>query len=246
MAVNDNTFFQYDENRALSGYKSAWLVKMPGANFYSLVGGTSSVPYVFGDKETFEFDILQSATKGQVEGKMALEPQDIEVLHHRDNAYRYEGLKGKTLDFMTINAEYVGYKFSGTVDYRPNNAEADANMATVTITPVSASATPIYNARPLIRETLYWAQSIPRTIKSGETVDLAVKQTVGEGGLTITAKKIADTTNVETDATLSTDYSVSGSVVTLITPGLYALTASAEGYAPWTTTVYVESAAAAS
>lgn len=238
MAVDNNSFFQYNETRAQSGYKSAWLVKRPGADKYSLVGATESVPYVFSDKDTYEFDILQSPTKGQVEGKMSLDPKDIEVLHHRDNAYRFGKLKeAGSLDFMVINAEFVGYKFVGTIDYRPNDAEADVNRATVTITPMSAQTTPVFNARPLIEETLCFASAIPATVKVGEEIDLSVTQ----AGVTptITAVKIADDDNAETDATasiLTTDIKNA----TISTAGLYAITASADGYASWTTTVYVE------
>ena len=237
MAVDNNSFFQYNETRAQSGYKSAWLVKRAGADKYSLVGATETVPYVFGDKDTFEFDILQSPTKGQVEGKMSLEPQDIEVLHHRDNAYRFEKLKGQSLDFMVINAEFVGYKFVGTLDYRPNNAEADVNRATVTITPMSAQTIPVFNARPEVEETLCFASAIPATVKVGAEIDLSVTQS----GVTptVTAVTIADGTNEEADATANLS-TADIKNVTISVAGLYAITVSAEGYASWTTTVYVE------
>lgn len=239
MAVNEKSFFQYKESRALSGYKSAWLVKHPEdtSGKYSLISATESVPYVFGDKETFDFNLLQSPVIGQVEGKISLEAQDIEVLHHRDNAYRFEKLKGKILDCMVINAEYVGYKFTGTVDYRPNNAEADINRATVTIIPMDAETTPIYNARPEIIETLCFKDEIPATIKVGDKINLSVKQS--GASVTLTAKKIADGTNEETDATASVS-STDLTAVTISESGLYALTVSASGYASWTTTVYVE------
>lgn len=234
MALTENSFFQYKETRALSGYKSAWLVK--GANGkYSLVGATETVPYVFGDKDTFEYDILQSPTKGQVEGKMSLESQDIEVLHHRDNAYRFEKLKGKTLDFMVINAEFVGYKFTGTVDYRPNNAEADINRATVTITPMSASVTPIFNARGEVEETLCFASAIPATVKVGEKFDISVTQ-VSTG---VTYKMVELDKADEPDATTNLSYT-DPTQATISMAGIYAITASATGYASWTTTVYVE------
>lgn len=237
MAINNDTFFQYKEGRALSGYKSAWLVKE--GDFYSLVCASESVPYVFGDKETYEYDLLQSPTKGQVQGKMSLEAQDIEVLHHRDNAYRFEKLKGKTLDFLVVNAEFVGYKFNGTLDYRPNNAEADVNRATVTITPMSASVSPIFNARPLIQETLAFANSIPETVKKGEDFDLSVVQ---DTTATVTAKIIPDGEYDEDKETDATSKVISSDIknVNIKEVGLYALTVSATGYAPWTTTVYVE------
>ena len=240
MALTENAFFQYKETRALSGYKSAWLYKDPDLGKYCLVGATETVPYVFGDKDTFEFDILQSSTKGQVEGKPSLEAQDIEVLHHRDNAYRFNKMKGKTIDFMTINGEFMGYKFSGTIDYRPNNAEADVNRATVTITPMSADATPVYNARSEIAETLCFASAIKATVKVGEEFDISVVQTTAT--TTYKMVKIGDN-NVETDATTSLT-STDPKHATISAEGLYAITVSdtAEAFAPWTTTVYVESA----
>lgn len=240
MALNENAFFQYKETRALSGYKSAWLYKDPDLGKYCLVGATETVPYVFGDKDTFEFDILQSPTKGQVEGKPSLEAQDIEVLHHRDNAYRFNKMKGKTIDFMTVNGEFMGYKFSGTIDYRPNNAEADVNRATVTITPMSAEAKPVYNARSEIVETLCFESAIPATINVGEEFDISVIQSTAT--TTYKMVKIGDN-NVETDATTSLT-STDPKQATISAEGLYAITVSdtAKAFAPWTTTVYVESA----
>jgi hypothetical protein len=238
MAITNEAFSKYKETRALSGYKSAWLVKHPddATEKYSLIGATETAPYVFGSKNTFEIDLLQASNIGQVEGKPTLEAQDVEVLHHRDNAYRFGKLKGQTLDFMTINAEFVGYKFSGTLDYRPNNAEADVNRATVTITPMSAEAEPVLNARPEIIETLCFKSAIPESIKVGETIDLSVVQS--SAVVTTTIKKIADGTNAETDATNA--FTITSNIATATATGLYAIKVSASGYAPWVTTVYVE------
>jgi hypothetical protein len=236
--IDKNAFFKYNETRALAGYKSAWLVKHPDdtSGKFSLIGATESVPYVFGDKGTFEFNLLQSPVIGQVEDKMTLEAVDVEVLHHRDNAYRFEKLKGQTLEFMSINAEMMGYKFVGTLDYKPNTAESDVNRATVTITPMSANTTPVFNAREEVIETLCFKSNIPQAIKITDTIDLSVEQVETP---TVTAVKIADGTNAETDATASlvtTDISK----VTISAAGLYAIKVSASCYAPWVTTVYVE------
>jgi hypothetical protein len=240
MALNENAFFQYKETRALSGYKSAWLYKDTELGKYCLVGATETVPYVFGDKDTFEFDILQSPTKGQVEGKPSLEAKDIEVLHHRDNAYRFNKMKGKTIDFMTVNGEFMGYKFSGTLDYRPNDAEADVNRATVTITPMSADATPVYDARSEIAETLCFASAIPAAVKIGDKFDISVVQSA----VTASYKMVKiGNNNVETDATTSLSYTDPKNA-TISAEGLYAITVSdtKKAFASWTTTVYVESA----
>ena len=237
--ASENSFFKYNETRALSGYKSAWLVKDATLDKYVLVSATESVPYVFGDKESYSFDLLQSPTVGQVEGKLSLEKQDIEVLHHRDNAYRFEQLKGKVLDFMTINAEYVGYKFSGTIDYKPNNAEADVNKATVTITPISASVTPVFNARDEIMETLCFASVIPTTVKSGDSIDLSLVQLDSVENVNLTMIKLQGDGTPDSKFTQTT---ISSFNYTVTETGLFAITASHRQsvYAPVTTTIYVE------
>lgn len=243
MALSENAFFQFKETRAQSGYKSAWLYKDAAIGKYCLVAATETVPYVFGgDKDSFELDILQSPIKGLVEGKPSIETKDIEVLHHRDNAYRFNKLKGKILDFMTVNGEFMGYKYSGTLDYRPNDAEADVNRATVTITPMSADAIPVFNARDEIAETLCFASAIPATIKASEKFDLSVTQNTA----TVAYKmvKIADD-GKETDATQKLTVT-KPKEATISETGLYAITvsdtATTNAYASWTTTIYVESA----
>jgi hypothetical protein len=241
MALSENAFFQFKETRAQSGYKSAWLYKDAEIGKYCLVAATETVPYVFGgDKDSFEFDILQSPTKGLVEGKSSIETKDIEVLHHRDNAYRFNKLKGKTLDFMTVNGEFMGYKYNGTLDYRPNDAEADVNRATVTITPMSAEAIPVFNARAEIAETLCFASAIPATIKAGAKFDLSVVQNTATA--TYKMVKIADD-GKETEATTSLTVT-NPKEASISEQGLYAITVSdtAKTYASWTTTIYVESA----
>jgi hypothetical protein len=244
--MDNNMFYKYKETRGQSGYKSAWLYKLPTEEKYHLLCATEQVPYVFGDTDSFEIDILQSDTKGKIEGKASLEPVDVDVLHHRDNAYRFAQLDGVTLDFMSINAEFVGYTFNGTLKYKPNTAEADVNRATVTITPMSASATPIFNARPLIMETLYFKNSIDDTVAVGEAIDFS---TQGGGDVTLSVKKrtVDASTGVETetDATSTKDYTLAGQKITFNTEGLYIVTARdqspASAYASWTTTVYAQS-----
>lgn len=239
--IGENTFWQYNEDRAKAGYKSAWLVKLPENNGkFSLIGLTTNVPYPFGDVETFDINVLQSRSIGKVEGKVTMENVDVPVYHHRDNAYRFNKIAGQVLEFMSINSEYVGYKFSGTLKYKPDTAEASENTATVTVTPISGSEVPVYDARAEIIESLCLAGVIPTTVKVGTAVDFAVTQTSATP--TFTVKKIAPSTNAETVATSGTDYTAEGTELTFSSTGLMVVTISAVGYAPWTTTVYVESA----
>lgn len=233
--MDKNAYFKYQEHRAQVGYKAAILVKTQSADKYSLLVASETVPSVFGSQDSFEFDLLNSPVKGKVAGKMSLDDKEVEVLHHRDNVYRFEQLKGKVLDFMYVDGQFVGYKFSGTLDYRVNDATADVLRGTYTITPMSADPVPVLNARPEIMETLCFAEVIPETVEAGSTLNLSLVQSV----------TATYTTSLYSDATKSWGEAASLTVANGVatapsTVGLYAITATANGYAPWTTTVYVE------
>ena len=244
MGITNEAFNKYKETRALRGYKSAWLVKHPDdtSGKYSLIGATETAPYVFGAKDSSEFDLLQMPTIGKVEGKFTLDEKEVEVMHHRDNAYRFEKLKGRVLEFMTINSEFVGYKFTGTLDYKPNDADSDVNKATVTITPLTADTKPILNARALVVEALCFANAIPEAIKTSEKVNFSVMQSGVTPTLAVKKITINPITGVETEEIDSSVVTTDITQVQFSTSGLYAITASATGYAPWTTTVFVDTA----
>lgn len=242
--LTEQTFFNYVEGRGQVGYGAAILVKDPDNGTdgkYSLLVPSTTVPSIFGSSDSFEFDLLNMPTKGKIEGKPSIEAKEVEVLHHRDNAYRFQKLLNKTLDFLVISVDFMAYKFVGTVSYRPNDASADVWNATYTITPMSAEPTPIFDARSLIAPTLTFANAIPRTISAGNAVDLANVWNVSTVNYTV--KSIAAETNAETTA-LTSAYSISDNKITFTTPGLYAVTVSdpAKEYASWTTTIYCESA----
>lgn len=239
MAISQDMFWKYNEARANAGYKSAWLVKLPeNGGKYSLIGLSNSVPYPFGDTETFDVNVLQSRTIGKVEGKITMESVDVPVYHHRDNAYRYNKLAGQVLEFMSINSEFVGYKYSGTLKYKPNTAEGDVGMATVALTPIAGSEEPVYDVRSEIIDTLCFKGVIPETVNTDTTVDFGVVQ--NNVTLAFDIKKIASGTNAEGLATAD-DYTTSGNTIKFKTAGLFAITAkdSSNTCASWTTTVYV-------
>ena len=231
--IERDAYFKYLEHKGQAGYRAAILVKEQSATKYSLLVASETVPSVFGAQDSFEFDLLNSPVKGKIAGKMTLDDKEVEVLHHRDNVYRFNKLKDKVLDFMIIDGNFVGYKFSGTLSYRMNDAGADVLRGTYTITPMSADPNPIMDARELCEETLCFADVVPDTCKVGDKIALSVVQSATA---TFTASKIAS------DGTETTvENAIASSTFTAPTGGgLYAITASATGYAPWTTTVYVE------
>lgn len=245
--ADKNSFFKYEEHRAQAGYGAAILVKLQTANKYSLLVASETIPSVFGTQDSFEFDLLNSPVKGKVAGKITLEDKEVEVLHHRDNVLRFEELKDQVLDFMYVDSQFVGYKFSGTVKYRVNDASADILRGTYTITPISADPTPYLDVRNMVEETVCFEGTIPETIDVGtsnETVDVSIVQATSASTPTFSFKKYDAT--ARTWAANTEDMSVttaSGRSTLTIKPsasGLYSITASMTNYAPWTTTIYVK------
>ena len=232
--IEKDAYFKYLEHKGQAGYRAAILVKEQSASLYSLLVASETVPSVFGTPDSFEFDLLNSPVKGKIAGKMSLDDKEVEVLHHRDNVYRFDKLKNKVLDFMVVDSNFVGYKFSGTLSYRMNDASADVLRGTYTITPMSADPNPVLDARSLCQETLCFADVVPDTVKAGDKITLSVVQTSAKA--TFTAAKINEN-GTETPEVSA----ISDSVFTApVGGGLYAITASASNYASWTTTVYVE------
>lgn len=241
--MDKNAFYKYQENRAQSGYKAAILVKRQEDTLYSLLVAGETVPSVFGTQDSFDFDLLNSPVKGKVAGKMVLEPKEVEVLHHRDNVLRFEELKDQVLDFMFIDSQFVGYKFNGTIEYRVNDASTDVLRGTYTITPMSADPIPLLDVRPYVQETLCFANSIPETIKAGTTIDCSVVQGTTTKTPTFTFKKYNSATRswaATSTSEITTDLSSGKVSASSSAEGLYSITAAMEGYASWTTTVFVE------
>lgn len=235
--MDKQSFYKYVEGRGLSGYGSAILVRESGETKYSLLLASETVPAVFGTPNSFEFDLVNSRSIGKIQGKASLDDKDVEFLLHRDNIYRLEQLRDKVLDFMYITPDLMGWKFTGKISARPNDAGSDVLRGTYTITPMSADDKPILNVRDEIQETLCFANAIPDTIKSGDSINLSVVQK--DATVTYTQQAInSDGTSKDSSSSVAVSDGV-GSIA-LSGGGLVAITASADGYASWTTTIYVE------
>jgi uncharacterized protein YjdB len=104
---------------------------------------------------------------------------------------------------------------------------------------MSADPNPVLDVRDEIEETLCFANVIPETVKAGDKLNLEVVQS----GATVSYKSaLYDKTNKAWGASTAMTAGTSGEFTAPTTAGLYAITASASGYASWTTTVYVEAA----
>ncbi len=240
MANEKDIFYKYQESRASTGDRSALLAKLPeeGVTKYSLFLPVAELPSFEGTADTVEFELLNMPSIGQLEGKKRSENVEVPFMWHRDNIYRLEKYKGRVIDFLDFQPDFTARKIRGTYTFRRDNAQpSDVLQGILTIVPMSMDDTTILDCRDIVEETLCFSEAIPTTVEVGDTIDLSVVQK--EAAVTYTYAKIDKNTQQETPATDAFEISEGKATVKEAANGLYAIKATAAGYASWTTTVYV-------
>lgn len=247
--MDKNTFYQYKESQANSGYRSAVLYKEQGDSKYRFLCASETVPFPMGSKDSQEFDLLNSPTKGSVAGKESSEQKEVELLYTRNNAMLFEKLKDRVIDFMTLTPQFVGYKYNGTISFRPNDATTDIHRGTYTITPMSIDTTPYYMAREEVRIPLFFANTIEDEISlaslsegaTGVSINVTLNKKVD--GVKYYYDTVEATTNKETGTRTELTPAENGTVELPPTKGLYVIYAEpATGDATYSgcfTSVYV-------
>lgn len=225
--MQKNAFYGYKESQAQYGYRSAILYKKEGETKYSFLCASETVPFPFGTKETAEFNLMNSPVVGQVEGKDTLEQKEIELLYTRNNAILFEKLKGKVLDFMSLTPQMIGYKYSGTIAFRPNDATNDIHRGTYTITPMDADPDPYFTARDLCKTPIFFTTAIPDELSlasdgtaTGDTTTVNINIDINyTGAATYKIAKFGDDGKEETANTLT----LTNKVASITEAGLYVI-----------------------
>ncbi|MGN0960778.1 MAG: hypothetical protein ACI4PF_01100 [Christensenellales bacterium] len=230
--------YKYCEKRAMSGYKSALLYKEYNETLYHLLLPLETAPAVNGSVDTFDFDILTCPSKGKVEGKETLDEKDVDFLWHRDNVHQLERLQGRVLDFMVVYQDFTARTFTGTIKVRPQDASADIMRGTFTITPMSASSNTLLDARDLIQDTISFVNQIPTSVMVGATAEKVEIVTNPKDNVTITTS--VDNSNFVIGDYTDGKISITSTDNTKTHYGVVMITASADGYASWTTSIALE------
>lgn len=242
MANEKDIYYKFQESRAITGDRSALLARLPNTDKYSLFLPVAELPPFEGSTDSVEYELINMPSVGQLEGKTRLENVEVPFMWHRDNIYRLEKYKGQVIDFLDFQPDFMAKKIKGTYTFRRDTAQPSTVLQGIlTIVPMSMGDTTILNCRDMVEETLCFAETIPVTVEVGDSIDLSLAQS----GVTATyaVAKIDDMTGEETADTTSFDITGSKATVKETASGLYAIKATATGYASWTTTVYVKGGA---
>lgn len=247
-----HSLYNVNESRAQTGLHSALFVKKPSEDKYYLFMPGTTTPFLGGDYDTVEVSILQSDSKGKLFGKMTIDDEDVDFMLHRDNVVRIESFVDQTLDFMSVTADGLGYKSTGMVKYRPNDGEeGDPHTGTYTIVATYVSKVAERDVRPLIQDTVLFANAIPESLNldtdegvvniesyvDGYTIAVEIKDNDGKAVTTFTA---TPTQPLPTEKKGSVKFT-KGTSATGDNYACAYITISKEGSASWTTTILLES-----
>lgn len=232
-----NLFDKVDDTRGQTGIGTQLNIWDSTLGKYKLFMPLETVPSVVGSTDTVEIDLLTSSSKSKIEGKSSVDDKDVEFLWHRDNLRLLRSIVGEQHRFMVSYPDYTGWKFTGQIKYRPNDASSDKLTGTFTLIASSVDDVEIEDVREYMARTCVIDSVVPSSIEllasevSGKSFDLSSPIS----GATFTA-----TTNESDVATAS----VSGNKLTITPVGagycIIEITSSASEYASWTTTIAVE------
>lgn len=153
-----------DYGRVHNPYGSALLVSEHSDGYFELVIPLESITSVFGDYETFDYNILTEKAKGLTKGKLEMTSATQEFLLTKENINRLDELKGKVYEYMVVGGNGVGYTFNAEIDYKISDIDNGDNLkGEMTITP-SGFNDVLLDCRPYIRQTLTFAGTLPASV----------------------------------------------------------------------------------
>lgn len=240
-----NIYQKVDDTRANIGVGTQlniWDDTLGENGKYRLFIPLETVPSVVGSTETVEVDLLTSSIKTKIEGKSTVDDVDVEFLWHRDNLKRLREAEGEEHKFLISYPDYTGWKFTGKIKYRPNEATSDKLTGTITIIASSVDEHETEDVRDVLAKTCVIDTPLPAALtlkKSSDPYKYKVSSTIS--GATFTAKSTSDTI-ASADVPTSTSGDTKELTITPKAKGycIVEVTASATGYASWTTTIAVE------
>lgn len=196
-------------DRALSEHLGAGLFNKKSNGKYSLfmpltgTGENGSAP------DQLEKTVIGNPSKTYVKGRIDNPQITIPFYAHRDNYRILNNAKLQAQEFLRVNPDMTGIKYSGEVDYSTDNTDVGSLIqGTLTIT-VNRYDGYVDNVSDLIENTAIITSTIPEYVKvtatgAGNTATVTVDTAPSTATITATS----ETTSVAT-------VSVSGKTVTI-------------------------------
>ena len=205
---------------------------------YVLFMPLETLPSVVGSTNTVENDVTTSRVIGKIKGKKTIDDKDVTFLWCRDNIERLNQYVGKQLKFLVSYKDGTGWKFSGEIVYKPDDAGAsDKVNGTFTIIASHCDDVATSNVYDLMAKTcIITNEDLPSEVrleKTNGSVEIPVQFSNASATLTATSD----------NDTISATYSEGKVKITTTsgtaTSGIVKLTPSVTGEASWTNYILV-------
>ena len=205
---------------------------------YVLFMPLETLPSVVGSTNTVENDVTTSRVIGKIKGKKTIDDKDVTFLWCRDNIERLNQFVGKQLKFLVSYKDGTGWKFSGEIVYKPDDAGAsDKVNGTFTIIASNCDDVATSNVYDLMAKTcMITNEDLPSEVKLEKTngsVEIPVQ--FSNASATLTATSDNDTITATYDSGKVKITTTSGTA----TSGIVKLTPTVTGEASWTNYILV-------
>lgn len=208
---------EINDTRAMTDIGAAIFVKRANETKYSLWLPTTNIPATGSAPEQVETTVNTSRTKTYTYGRQDTPQKELTFFAHRNNFEILRQDYNKLLDFLQVNPDGTGWKFSGFVSFYQDEVATGSNLTgKAVITVVSREELPTKNVTDIIQETVTFVSSVDADV-------------VIEGAASST-KEINVVTD-PADATLAATSDTAGVATVTATGGKVTITSVATGSA---------------
>ena len=188
---------EINDTRAMTDIGAAIFVKRGGATKYSLWLATTNIPATGSAPEQVETTVNTSRKKTYTYGRQDTPQKECTFMAHRDNFEILKGDYNKQLDFLQINPDGTGWKFSGFVSFYQDEVSVGSNLTGKAVITVSSSEElPTINVADIIEETVTFISSVPADVQLEGTASETINIVTDPADATLSA--ITDTEGVAT------------------------------------------------
>ena len=230
-----------DTSRGFTGEYGQLNVYDPTLKKYVLLLPVETLPSVVGSVNTVEHDVTTLRSIGKIKGKISIDDKDVTFLWCRDNIERLNQFIGKQCDFLVSYRDGTGWKFSGEITYKPDDAQSsEKTTGTLTIIASSAEAVATSDVRDIMAKTCAIVNSdLPTEIViNASGSEKTFKFPVQCSSATATVKANSNNSAITAQyATGEVTVTVTGSSATT---GIIELVPSVEGQASWKNYILVD------
>lgn len=213
--------FKEITDRAFTDIGSALFVWNSTLNKYAFLMPVTNMPATGSAPDQQEKTVTTDRKKTYIAARQDNPQKEFTFYAHRDNFNAVKALGNGQHEFLQLNPDYTGYKFTGSVSMYQDETSVGNNITAKLVITVSYSELdPVTNVYDLIADAVTFTSEIPDTIELATTTGTAtVSVKTDPAGATVTANSGAvgtATANISS-GTLTITGVAKGSVLVTLT-----------------------------